>query len=144
VYLPEAAGPSSAPEHPQESVRHGSGRVLLIDDEEALVDVAGDLIERLGYQVTRFVRALDALDAVRADPGRFDVVVTDQNMPEMGGLELTRAIAALRSDLPVVLISGNRLSTDDELAAANIQYRLDKPFTGASLGRVLAQALNRS
>jgi len=144
VYLSEAVGPSSSPEQPQEPVRHGSGRVLLIDDEEALVDVAGDLIERLGYQVTRFVRALDALDAVRADPGRFDVVVTDQNMPEMGGLELTRAIAALRADLPVVLISGNRLSTDDELAAANIQYRLDKPFTGVSLGRVLAQALKRS
>jgi CheY-like chemotaxis protein len=65
-------------------------------------------------------------------------------MPEMGGLDLARAIAALRSDLPVVLISGNRLSTDDELAAANIQYHLDKPFTGASLGLVLAQALRRS
>lgn len=144
VYLPEAVGPASSPEPPQESVHRGAGRVLLIDDEEALVGVAGDLIERLGYQVTRFVRALDALDAVRADPGRFDVVVTDQNMPALGGLELARAISALRSDLPVVLISGNRLFTDDELAAANIQYRLDKPFTGASLGRVLARALKRS
>jgi PAS domain S-box-containing protein len=143
VYLPEAAGQPISPERPHQPVRQGVGRVLLIEDDEPVIRVAEQLIERLGYQVSGFLRAADALAAVRADPRRFDVVITDQNMPEMGGLEVARAIAALRPDLPIVLTSGNRVHTDGELAAANIRYRLDKPWTNALLSEVLERALKR-
>jgi PAS domain S-box-containing protein len=143
VYLPEASGQPVSPERPHEPVRQGVGRVLLIEDDEPVIRVAEQLIERLGYQVSGFLRAADALAAVRADPRRFDVVITDQNMPEMGGLDVARAIAALRPDLPIVLTSGNRMHTDDELAAANIRYRLDKPWTNALLSEVLERALKQ-
>ena len=144
VYLPEAESvPSGSLESPPQALR-GSGRVLLVDDEEALVRSTARVLSRLGYQVTRFVRAVEALEAVRADPDRFDVVVTDQNMPEMSGLELARSISSLRPALPIVLVTGNRTQSDDELGAANVRYRLDKPYTAELLSEVLARALKGS
>ncbi len=143
VYLPEAAVRSSAPELPREPACPGSGRVLLIDDEDIVLRITKRLIERLGYQATTFSRAADAVAAVCADPYRFDVVITDWNMPEMDGLELARALTAVRSDLPIVLVSGNLARSDAELTAANIHHHLEKPFTGASLSYVLDRALKR-
>lgn len=141
VCLPEAPKPVISSKQPPQPVRTGTGRVLLIDDEESLVYVAKLVIERLGYQVAGFLRAADALDALRTDPSGFDVVVTDQNMPEMNGLEVAQAIAVLRPDLPIVLATGNPLYEDDELAAANVRYHLDKPWTVAALSQVLERAL---
>jgi len=143
VYVPEAAGQVSTSDSPHPPERMGSGRVLLIEDEEPVLRIAMRLIEHFGYQVTGFLRAADALDAVRADPDRFDVVITDQNMPEMGGFEVALAIGAIRSELPIILSSGNPGRSDAGLAALNIWYRLDKPWTGVSLSEVLERALKR-
>jgi len=144
VYLPEATvGPETLSVRPAlQRPRRGVGRVLLIDDQEPVLRSTKRLLERLGYQVTGFARPANALDAVRADPRQFDVVLTDQNMPQLGGLELARAIAAIRSDVPIVMLSGSRTYTDAELATANIRYTVDKPYTGTSLRDVVEQALN--
>ena len=115
----------------------------MVDDEQLVVEVAQELLEHLGYDVLSCRRGRDAVDAVRRDPMRFDVVITDHNMPEMTGLDVARAVAAIRPDLPVVMISGNPLHSDVELAAPNIRCHVPKPFTGAALSHAIDLALAR-
>ncbi len=141
VYLPEAAEAPGPTEPVRKVARRGAGRVLLVDDEEPLVRIGTRILQRQGYEVTGFIRPADALAAVRAAPHLFDVVVTDQNMPEMGGLDLARAIAAMRPDLPIVMVSGHRVFSEEELAAANVRHHLGKPYTIDALGEIVEAAL---
>ena len=88
-------------------VARGAGqRVLYVDDDEVMVVLVDSLLQRAGFRVTVSTDATDALAQVRAQPGAFDLVVTDFNMPRLSGLEVARQIGQLRPDLPVVLSSG--------------------------------------
>ena len=80
--------------------------VMYVDDDATMVIVASRLLERAGYRVSSCADARAAVDAVRAQPEAFDIVVTDFNMPEFSGLDVARAMALIRPDLPVVICSG--------------------------------------
>ncbi|MCW5806849.1 MAG: PAS domain S-box protein [Deltaproteobacteria bacterium] len=121
--------------------QRGAGCVLVVDDEALVATAVARLVRRLGYEVESFVEPAAAIAAVAADPVRFDVVLTDENMPGIGGLELARAVHALRPDMPIVLASGNSKYTKAQLAAARVRYRLDKPYDAEVLGDTLARAL---
>jgi PAS domain S-box-containing protein len=87
--------------------QRGQGQhVLYLDDDDALVLLVTRMLERLGYRVSGYVSATEALEAVRADPGQFDLVVTDYNMPGMSGLDVADELARIRPDLPVAVTSG--------------------------------------
>jgi len=113
VYFPGAGSPASLIFAPgQESVRapalQGDGaRVLYIDDDDAIVFLMKRLLESKGYWVSGYTDQKEALAAARAEPGRFDVVMTDYNMPGMSGLDVARALREIRADLPIILASGN-------------------------------------
>ena len=112
-YFPEAGSPASLiPAPGQKSVRapalQGDGvRVLYIDDDDAIVYLMKRLLESKGYCVSGYTDQNEALAAARAEPGRFDVVMTDYNMPGMSGLDVARALREIRADLPIILASGN-------------------------------------
>jgi CheY-like chemotaxis protein len=119
--------------------------VLYVDDEEALVFLVTRLLKRLGYRVSAFARSAEALDAFRADPRSFDLVVTDLNMPGASGMQVAAAILAIRSDVPVVLCSGHVTDELRERAAeAGIREVLYKPHSvedfGTAIGRLLETA----
>jgi PAS domain S-box-containing protein len=85
----------------------GRGRhILYIDDEEGLVLLVKRMLERRGYRVSGYTDAGAALEALRAAPAGFDLVVSDYNMPGMSGLDVARNIRDIRADLPVVIASG--------------------------------------
>ncbi len=85
----------------------GRGRqILYIDDDQALVSLFKRLLERRGYRVSAYTDQHEALAALRADPAAFDLVVTDYNMPGLSGLDVARAVRAIRPDLPVAVASG--------------------------------------
>ena len=85
----------------------GTGQhVLCVDDDPAMVLMVDGLLRRAGYKVTTFERPAAALARVRADPGAFDIVVTDFNMPEMNGMELAAALARAAPRLPIIVTSG--------------------------------------
>jgi PAS domain S-box-containing protein len=124
---------------------HGQGqRVMYIDDDEVMLLMVSQLLERLGYLGTCLSDPATALATVRAHPGAFDIVVTDYNMPPMTGLEVALALRASAADLPVVISSGF-ISDELRLAAAELGVveLMRKENTleelGALLGRVLAQ-----
>ncbi len=85
----------------------GAGRqILYVDDDAALVFLVKRLLERRGIRVMAHTSQRAALDALRANPAGFDLVLTDYNMPEMSGLDVARAVRQIRADLPVVVATG--------------------------------------
>lgn len=80
--------------------------ILYIDDDPVLVDLFSYMLERRGYRVSGYVNAFTALQALRADPETFDLVVVDQEMPAITGLQVAREARAIRPNLPVALASG--------------------------------------
>ena len=109
LYLPAAADPvEAAPTLPaaQAAPRARGKRMLYVDDDESLVFLVERLMQRQGYEVAGFTRPQAALDALRAAPLAFDLLVTDYNMPGMSGLEVARKALAIRADLPVAVASG--------------------------------------
>ena len=87
-------------------VQTGSPRILYLDDDESLVFLVERLLKRRGYRVTAHTQQEAALQALRADPAAFDLVLTDYNMPGMSGLDVAREVQAIRPELPVAVTSG--------------------------------------
>jgi PAS domain S-box-containing protein len=145
LYFP-AATEASAPRAPSPTApipRGGHQRILYVDDEEALVVLATQVLKRLGYQVVGYTNPADALLAFRARPNDFDVVVTDLSMPVMSGFDLAREMLAQRPDLPVIMTSGYVRAEDHAAAkAAGIRDVITKPNTVEELGRVLDRLFN--
>jgi PAS domain S-box-containing protein len=117
-------------------------RVLFVDDEEEITAMGGEMLTRIGYDVTGFTDPMEALRTFRARPRDFDIVVTDMAMPGMSGLELARSIRGIRPGIPVILCSG--LLGEEALASAHrlgLRGSVEKPYTVHELARALADAL---
>ena len=116
--------------------------VLYLDDEEAMVFLMERLLQKRGFRVSGFTVAAEALAAVSANPGDFDLVVTDFNMPTTSGLDVARAIRAIRSDLTVVVTSGY---ISEELrggaAAAGVEHVIFKPNSVEEMAALLVDLL---
>ena len=108
VYFPATNAPVPAAAAPVSSPHRGEGQhILYLDDEESLVFLGERMLQRLGYRVTGFTRAADAVQAFRASPGQFDLVITDLNMPGASGLDVAAELLRIRPDVPIVLCSGH-------------------------------------
>jgi signal transduction histidine kinase len=122
----------------------GNGeRVLLIDDNEALLAVAAEVISRLGYEPVTFSDSHAALAAFEVTPGRFDVIVTDDLMPGLTGPGLASAVRRRRPDLPIVLVSGysGPIGTEQALAAG-VSELITKPLQSRAIATTLARVLH--
>ena len=107
IYLPRSGDAAELTQPKRSRVARGSGqRVLIVDDEEPLVQLASRTLAKLGYVPVGFTSSTAALAAFRADPERFDALITDERMPEMSGSALIREVRGLRSSMPVVVMSG--------------------------------------
>ena len=102
----------------QASEDHRQRHVMYVDDDEALVFLVRRLLRRRGYEVSGFTDPHEATDALRAEPERYDLLVTDYNMPGYSGLDLVRAARAIRPDLPVALASGYVTAEIEQAALA--------------------------
>ena len=143
VYFPKVAEERPREVVSDQVVPTGSERVLFIDDEEALMEMGRQLLEKLGYKVTAKNSSVEALSLFMADPGRFDLVVTDQTMPDMTGLELARKLIVLRPDIPIILASGFSYAVDASAAqTAGIRAFVMKPLTKGELARTLRKVLD--
>ena len=107
----------------------GKGEALLVDDEVFLTQVGKRILGRLGFEVLAVNRSPEALKIFREDPYRFSLVVTDQTMPDMTGLEMVRAMLALRPELPVIMCTGFSETVSEETAKkAGVREFLLKPL----------------
>ena len=113
----------------------GAGRrVLFVDDEEEIRELAVVLLGRAGFQVEAVADGFAAVERITADPQAFDVVVTDQYMPGLTGRELARKVADVRPGLPVVLVTGmNEVADAPGGGPGLFREVVTKPFTGPAL-----------
>ena len=101
------------------------------------------ILERLGYHVTTKTSSLDALEAFNAKPDIFDLVITDQTMPRMTGVELAEAFMRIRPDIPMILCSGyNRTITSEEAKDFGIREYILKPFSMKTIAATIQKVLN--
>ena len=144
---PAATAPPAPPADGSGAVPAAAGsplRILLVDDEEMVADVMAQGLSRMGHQVTATTDARQALAWFTADPDTFDVVITDQIMPHMSGVRLTREIRALRPDLAVVLTTGFRDSFHEQQAReAGVREFILKPCSHRDLADLLARLTAR-
>ena len=80
--------------------------ILLVDDEEEVVSVEQEMLGRLGYSITARIGSVEALEAFRANPSKFDLIITDMTMPGITGDKLAGKMMAIRPELPVILSTG--------------------------------------
>lgn len=119
-----------------------AGRVLLVDDETAVLLMGQRLLAEIGCQVIICQDPAQALALFRQDPGAFDMVLTDYAMPGMTGCDLAMELLSCRPDIPILLLSGSVAEMAESPAACpGIREFLAKPVRLAELAAVLARYL---
>jgi len=107
----------------------GTGHILVVDDDEAILRLMQAFLEDAGFEVTTVLGGQAGIEAIRANPERFDAVILDLVMPEVSGARVFEAIRRVRADLPVLLVSGYAAdAARDLLAEDSAASFLHKPF----------------
>lgn len=147
IFFPELSrsGLEEAAKDSRTPLPRGAGRVLFIDDEEIIVNMARKMLEQSGYKVTTVNDSRKALELFESDPGRFDIVITDQTMPGITGDALAAGMLKIRPDIPIILCTGYS-SRIDEHKAKQIGIRdfLMKPLSLTQLAGKIREALDIS
>jgi CheY-like chemotaxis protein len=121
----------------------GQGRVLFVDDEQALVEIARNSLEHLGYEVVARTSSVEALELFRVRAERFDLVITDMTMPNMTGDKLARELLRIRPGIPIILCTGfSGHITEEKAKAIGVREFVMKPLVIADLAKVVRQALD--
>ncbi|MGZ4887064.1 MAG: PAS domain-containing protein [Candidatus Aminicenantales bacterium] len=140
VYLPRVTGIRQAEKETTAPYPTGTERILFVDDEVMQVRAMSKLLEHLGYRAVGLTDPRQALEVFRRHPRAFDVLITDQTMPNMSGIELACEILKTRPDLPVIVCTGySETLGEKEALAMGIKDFMMKPFSV----REIAEAIRR-
>ncbi len=143
IYLPVVERPAKRLVSEVLSVDGGTERILFVDDNEPVARAGGWMLEALGYQVQIVASGSAALQALE-DGDSYDLVITDQTMPQMSGIELAAELYRRDPNLPVILVSGYMEGVADKLSSEHKNVRfLPKPLSRDSLGMLVRKLLDR-
>ncbi|MCP5103075.1 MAG: response regulator, partial [bacterium] len=144
VYFPvikESTGtvPAAEPDLP---IQIGNERILLVDDEEDLVEMEKQMLTKLGYDVVAQTDSLRALELFRENPDSFDLVITDQTMPNLTGVQLTEAIRGIKPGVPIILCTGFSETIDEyNFKSQGISAYMLKPVLKKDMARIIREVL---
>jgi PAS domain S-box-containing protein len=143
IWLPVAGEIASPGLEAEVELPRGNGQmVMIVDDERALVALAEEMLAEAGYEPVGFDSSKAALQAFSADPQRFDLVLTDEAMPELVGTELALEIRRLRPDIPIIVMSGySGGQLAQRAGSAGVNEVLHKPLQRRDLAESLARVL---
>ncbi len=139
VWLPNLPAEETEAAPPETTVP-GRGQVILaVDDEHQVLAALEEMLASLGYEPAGFSSSQDALEAFRADPKRFDAVVSDEVMPEMSGTTLATELRRLKPAIPIVIATGyGGAGFETRALSAGINRVLRKPYRMAEIAETLA------
>jgi len=127
-----------------ETIQGGIENILLIDDEEAIIAMEKMMLERLGYQVTSRKSSIEALEAFRDSPDKFNLVITDMAMPNMPGNKLSEELVKIRSDIPILICTGfSETMSEEKAASLGIKGFLLKPIVMKDLAQKIREVLDK-
>ncbi len=144
IFLPAIQAEEEQESMDQAHLPSGEGqRILVVDDERHMVQVAGMMLKSLGYQVQTETDSRRALNLFRSDPRAFDLVLSDVSMPGISGDALAQQILELRSDIPVILMTGHSERVNQELIGKfGVKKLLAKPLPINKLAAAVAEVLD--
>ena len=140
ILFPAAAGEDT--EFRESSEKSDSLHVLAVDDEKPIALMLGRQLNQLGFSVSTFHSSLEALAAYKKDPQKYDLLITDNTMPKMTGVELVKNIKSITPQLPVIFLSGHLTqSRIIELQEMPMTKAMPKPYTFHELANALSALL---
>jgi CheY-like chemotaxis protein len=127
------------------SARGRAERLLFVDDDPVLVELGQEMLSELGYSVSAHTDSREALAGFRKTPEDYDLVITDQTMPELTGYELTREIRKIRPEIPVILCTGfSETVTPERTGALGIGEVILKPLLMEEMAEKIRRVLDRA
>lgn len=144
IYLP-VTDINEVPEvKPSEPIKGGNERILLVDDEWTLVEMGKQMLERFGYAVDIKTSSAGALEVFSTNPNAYDLIITDQTMPVMTGIQLTQELRQIRPEIPVILCTGFSEVIDEEnFKSRDIDAFIMKPIVMREIAAVIRQVLDK-
>ena len=121
----------------------GNERILFVDDEEPIAKLGKQILERLGYKVTKQTNSIEALTSFKTNPDLFDLIISDMNMPNMTGIQLYNEIKSIRNDIPFIMCTGFSDRIDDNNAdSLGIEAILMKPTIISEMAEIIRKVLD--
>ncbi len=128
----------------KDAIQVGTENILLVDDEKVILKMGKKQLSRLGYDVSSYDSSIEALEVFRSDPAKFDIVITDKQMPGLTGDKLAVELLKIRPEIPILLCTGFSDAMSEEKAASlGIKGFLMKPILINDLALKIREVLNK-
>jgi PAS domain S-box-containing protein len=146
IYLPKSQQSPVAPAVGEDQLISGQReQILVVDDEIAILSMVQQRLRKMGYRVITRADSLDALETFRREPNKYNLILTDHTMPGLQGAELAEKLGEIRSDVPVILMTG--LNQPPDFAASRYATRrtvIQKPINFVELSHHLRHFLDQA
>jgi signal transduction histidine kinase/CheY-like chemotaxis protein len=121
----------------------GNEHILFVDDEIIMAHMGKQILERLGYKVSTRTCSIEAFEAFRAQPEKYDLIITDQTMPHFSGDELAKSLLEIRPDIPIILCTGySSIINEKKATEIGIRAFVMKPIEARLLAQTIRQVLD--
>jgi len=142
IYLPTSTRPVEKTDYKDESVIHGSGCILMVDDEPAVLEISSKMLKKLGFRVLEASSGRDALSTFRQNRKMIDLVILDMIMPDVGGGEVYERMKDIDRNVKAILATGYSLDGEaSRILKKGCDGVIQKPFSIDRLSRVIYRVL---
>jgi PAS domain S-box-containing protein len=144
IYLPLCPGETEGGRSDEMKIHHGNGeKILIVDDELYFLELVYENLKTLGYNARAVQRSTEALDLIQTGPNEYDLLITDQTMPEMTGVQLIEEVRKINRTIPIILCTGfSEVVTEDSASYYGINRFLMKPVSLRELGKNVHALVN--
>ncbi|WP_319549226.1 ATP-binding protein [Desulfogranum marinum] len=145
IYFPVVSkSPVPFDSEAKKTILTGSETILVVDDEKNIVVMYKEILEELGYTVVSTTSSKAGLDAFRASPEKYDVIITDQTMPHLTGEELAIEMLKIRPEIPIILCTGySSILSEKKAQEIGIKKFMMKPVTRKKIAIAVREVLDQ-
>ncbi len=144
IYFPIIENGKEKKNEKREPITGGNERIMVVDDEVQIGTIVKMMLTNYGYSVTNFSDPLEAMKAFEDSPSDFDLLISDLTMPNCTGLDLAIKMSTLRSDFPVIIMTGfGKHLINQDLEESNISEIISKPIIMEELAWSVRKALDK-
>lgn len=145
VFFARAEKETPKEDEDQTNLATGSEHILVVDDENAIVEINRTILEGLGYKITSRTSSTEALDLFRINSDEFDLVLTDYTMPNLTGESLAKEMLKIKPGIPIILYTGYNSKIDsDKAKLTGIKAFAMKPLSPTNLSELIRNVLDES